>query len=182
MEKCTCKDLIDNNQGICPFCHKVVQEEEPKQEIEELKLEYANQDNRATAYPIYVTVQELICVGIIADGYSVIGDGETKIEYRINNDSEPDVCETKEQAIELLKEQFENDPVSLDEAIKNIEEFNVGYLWIPVEFFLTIKGAEEYIKTNAHNHGKLRTYVNYFERRNFEMRRLLKYLGFKTKD
>ena len=81
--------------------------------IEELKKEYASQDNRCTAYPIYVTVQELICVGIIADGYSVIGDGVTKIEYRINADGDPDTCETKEQAIELLKERFEDDPASL---------------------------------------------------------------------
>lgn len=101
-------------------------EERGDMNIEELKKEYATQDNRATAYPIYVTVQELVCVGVIADGYSVNGDGETKTEYRINNDGDPDICETKEQAIETLKEQFENDPVSLDEAIQNIEEFNVG--------------------------------------------------------
>jgi hypothetical protein len=146
--------------------------------IEELKREYASQDNRATAWPIYVVVQELVCVGVIADGYSVIGDGETKTEYRINNDSEPDVCDTREQAIDLLKEEFEG--AELEEAIEKIEEFNVGYIWMPVEFFLTIKGAEEYIKSNSHNHGKLRTYVKHFERRNFEMRELLKDIGFKT--
>ena len=150
--------------------------------IEELKKEYASQDNRCTAYPIYITVQELICVGIMADGYSVSGDGENKIEYRINGDGDPDVCDTKEEAIRLLTEQFEDDPVSLGEAIENIEELNVGYLWVDVEFFLTIKGAEEYMKANAHNHGKLRTYVKHFERRNFEMRELLTELGFKTKD
>lgn len=146
--------------------------------IEELKKEYATQDNRATAYPIYVTVQELVCIGVMADDYSISGDGENKIEYRINGDGEPDVCETKEQAIDLLKEEFQG--IELDEAIKNIEELNVGYLWIDVEFFLTIKGAEEYIKANAHNHGKLRTYVKHFERRNFEMRNLLEELGFKV--
>lgn len=148
--------------------------------IEELKIEYASQDNRATAYPIYVTVQELICIGIIADGYSVIGDGETKTEYRINNDGEPDVCDTEEEAISLLRDEFEGK--ELQEAIEKIEKFNVGYLWIPVEFFLTIKGAEEYIKANAHNHEELRTYVDHFERRNFEMRGLLKELGFKGEE
>jgi hypothetical protein len=147
--------------------------------LEILKEEYATQDNRATAYPIYVTVQELVCIGVMADGYSPSGDGIARKEYRINNDSDPDVCETKEEAIELLKESFDGD--ELQEAIDNIEELNVGYLWVDVEVFLTIKGAEEYMKLNAHNHGEIRTYVKHFERRNFEMRELLNGLGFKIK-
>jgi hypothetical protein len=150
--------------------------------IEDLKKEYATQDNRATAYPIYVTVQELVCIGVMLDGYTISGDGENKTEYRINNDGDPDVVDTKQEAIDLLTEQFEDDPQGLAEALENIEELNVGYLWVDVEFFLTIKGAEEYMKCNAHNHGKLRTYVKHFERRNFEMRELLKEIGFKVED
>ena len=76
-------------------------------DIEELKKEYATQDARSTAYPIYVTVQELVCVGVFADGYSAscpYGDEEMKTEYRINNDGDPDVCDTKEEATNLLKE------------------------------------------------------------------------------
>ena len=49
-------------------------------DLDELKKEYVSQDNRSTAYPIYVTVQELFCVGVIADGYSArcpYGDDET---------------------------------------------------------------------------------------------------------
>jgi len=38
------------------------------------------------------------------------------------------------------------------------------------------------MKANAHNHGKLRTYVHWFERRNFEMRELLEEIGFKVKE
>jgi hypothetical protein len=150
--------------------------------IEELKNEYATQDNRATAFPIYVSVQELFCVGVMADGYSVNGDGETRTEYLINSDGDSDACETKEQAIRLLTEQYEDDPEGLKEAIGKIEKLNVGYLWIDIEFFLTIKGAEEYMKCNAHNYGELRTYVKHFERRNFEMRGLLEEIGFKVKD
>ncbi len=153
--------------------------------LEELKKEYATQDNRGTAYPIYVTVQELKCVGVIADGYSVncpYGDGVTKIEYGINYDSEPDWYDTLEEAKESLKEQFEGNEKELEKAIEDIQELNIGYAWIPVEFFLTIKGAEEYMKANKHNHGKLRTYVHWFERRNFEMRGLLEEIGFKVKE
>lgn len=150
-------------------------------DIELLKKEYAEQDNRGTAYPIYVQVQELVCIGVMADGYSVccpFGDGVTKEEYR-----HPDYEETHEKEQELLDQMLEdNGEDYANEEMGNIEVINVGYIWHPVEFFLTIKGAEEYMKANKHNHGKLRTYVSCFERRNYEMRDLLKELGFKTKD
>lgn len=137
--------------------------------LEELKKEYANQDNRATAFPIYVQVQELVFVGILEDGYSVhcpYGDGEERLEHDCENCEEP--C-------------FDNE--SPDEEPENCDNDKLcGYIWHPVEFFLTIKGAEEYMKANAHNHGKLRTYVHRFERRNFEMNSLLKELGFKVVD
>jgi len=148
--------------------------------LEELKKEYATQDNRATAYPIYVTVQELRCVGVMADGYSVscpYGDGVTKIEYK--HPVVEDAYENIQEITEAIEDHYYPDEQKSYNEINNIEEINVGYIWHPVEFFLTIKGAEEYMKANAHNHGKLRTYVHWFERRNFEMRELLKELGFK---
>lgn len=155
--------------------------------LEELKKEYATQDNRATAYPFYVTVQELIYIGIMADGYSAncpYGDGITKTEYQINHDSDPDSFDTLEEAKESLREQYPDpeDEARFREKVDEIQELNVGYIYHPVEFFLTIKGAEAYMKANAHNHGKLRTYIDYFERRNFEMRGLLEEIGFKVKD
>jgi hypothetical protein len=146
--------------------------------LEELKKEYENQDNRCTAFPIYVMVQEKICIGVMADGYSVncpYGDGDNEIKYR-HNDLEGEF----DSIDELKKEHYEYTGDNCDPD--DIEELNLGYIWHPVEFFLTIKGAEEYIKANQHNHGKLRTYVAYFERRNFEMRGLLKDLGFKVKN
>jgi len=145
--------------------------------IEKLKQEYATQDNRATAYPIYVSVQELHCIGVMADGYSPncpYGDGETKKRY-IHYDLEGDY-DSVHEIREALSEDFEGN--ELEEKMGNEEEINLGYIWTPVEFFLTIKGAEEYMKANKHNHGKLRTYVHHFERRNFEMRELLEVMGF----
>uniref|UniRef100_A0A6M3JLW9 Uncharacterized protein n=1 Tax=viral metagenome TaxID=1070528 RepID=A0A6M3JLW9_9ZZZZ len=151
--------------------------------IRELKNEYRNQDNRATAYPIYVTVQELVCVGVMADGYSVCcpyGDGETRIEYRHPEFEE--TYENKRELIEFIENNYYPDENKSSCEIEKIEELNIGYIWHPVEFFLTIKGAEEYIEANSHNHGKLRTYVHHFERRNFEMRNLLEALEFKIND
>ena len=150
--------------------------------IKELKKEYAEQDNRMTAYPIYVRVQELVCIGVMANGYDVYGDGEAKTEYLINYNGDHDSYDTKEDAIDALKEQYEDDKKGFEQAVEDIEELNMGYIWHTVEFFLTIKGAEAYMKANKHNHGKLRTYVDHFERRNFEMRELLSELRFKTND
>jgi len=153
--------------------------------LQETKKEYEEQDNRGTAYPIYVTVQELVFVGVIANGYSVncpFGDGVTKTEYK--HDSYEGTFENKQELLDLCWEDCEDERVDKDNYIyhfeKEIEEINCGYIWHPVEFFLTVKGAEEYMKANAHNHGKLRTYVHWFESRNYEMRELLKEIGFKV--
>ncbi|MBW1812099.1 MAG: hypothetical protein JRJ39_00125 [Deltaproteobacteria bacterium] len=148
--------------------------------LAELKKEYAAQDNRATAYPIYVQVQELVCIGVMQEGYSVLcpfGDGETKKEYR-----HPDLegaYDDKAELVRNFKEYFDTKEM-ITKQLDEIEELTVGYIWHPVEFFLTIKGAEKYMRANKHNHGKLRTYVSHFERRNFEMRGLLKEIGFKV--
>ena len=128
--------------------------------LEELKKEYETQDNRCTAYPIYVTVQELTWIGVMANGFSPRGDdSEVHMEHSCEH------CDTGCKDADKEPEHCEKD-------------VSVGYMWLDVEFFLTIKGAEEYMKANAHNHGKLRTYVKHFERRNFEMRELLRELGF----
>jgi hypothetical protein len=148
--------------------------------IQELKKEYANQDNRSTAYPIYVTVQELHCVGVMKEGYNVncpYGDGEEITEY-YHRDIEGRFEDREE--LETAICDYYGDEEDGKKHFGEIEELTCGYIWIPVEFFLTIKGAEEYMKANVHNHGKLRTYVDHFERRNFEMREFLGKLGFKN--
>ena len=149
--------------------------------LEELKKEYQTQDNACTAYPIYIQVQELVCIGVIADGYSVncpFGDGETRTEYR--HDQHDETFDNRSDLIKQLKE--DNELEDWGEEIAHIECFEVGYIWHTVEIFLTTKGAEEYMRADKHNHGKLRTYVNHFNRRNFEMRGILKDIGFKVED
>ena len=150
-------------------------------EIDDLIKEYVEQDNRSTAYPIYVSVQELHCVGVIADGYSAncpYGDDVTIVKYRLT-DGDCDAPEFNSE--EKLKKYYKEETDYGEVKDSEIQEYQLGYIWHPVEFFLTIKGAEEYMRANAHNHGKLRTYVHHFERRNFEMRELLEKIGFKVK-
>ena len=147
-----------------------------EEKLAALRKEYAEQDNRCTAYPIFVSVQELHCVGPMKEGYGAscpYGDDQTKTVYRFE-DFEGEY-QTKEEIIKFLKEDGRE-----DEAHK-IEEFQLGYIWHSIQFFLTIKGAEAYIKANKHNHGELRTYVHYIALRNYEMRELLENIDFKTK-
>jgi len=148
--------------------------------IEELKKEYAGQDNRGTSFPLYVVVQELFCIGVMADGYSVncpYGDGKTVTRFRPEDgDSEsPDGDSEEEVRKEMKSQGWENWKTA------ELMEYQLGYIWIDREIFLTVKGAEEYMKANKHNHGELRTYIKWFEHRNFEMRGLLEELGFEMK-
>ena len=145
--------------------------------LDELRLEYKMQDNRATAYPIYVTVQELVYVGVMADDcgvYCPYGDGETAISYR-----HPDFEDLYENESDLIEEMhtYYEDKDKVASEMSNIESLDIGYIWVDREFFLTIKGAEEYIKANGHNLGKTRTYVHHFSYRNKEMNKLFDELG-----
>ena len=134
--------------------------------LDELKLEYAKQDNLATAWPIYFTVQVLEPVGVIAEGYSPIGDGETRYEHNCE-DCYSESCRRRSEDGEIDK-------------CPEDKDVQVGYLWIDREFFLTRNGAEEYRRANKHNLGETRIYCKHFDRRNFEMNTLLKELGFKV--
>lgn len=148
--------------------------------VDKLRKEYETQDNRGTAYPIHVSAQELVCIGVMADGYSACcpyGDGETKTKYKLDGFGDP--VENREDLIKDIKEYYDRDFHSTREAISEIEEIRLGYIWVDREVFLTIKGAEAYLKANAHNMGKTRTYVNWFHYRNVEMRELLAELKFK---
>ncbi len=133
-----------------------------------LRKEYATQDSCGTAYPFYVTVQEYQCVGVIEDDYSPNGcDAGIVMEH---------CCETCEHDPCYDEDDGGKEPEHCDQDLR------VGYAWIPVEFFLTVKGAREYMRLNSHNHGKLRPYIKWFEYRNHEMRNLLKDVGIKADD
>ncbi len=148
-------------------------------EIKKLKIEYKEQNNRCTAYPIFVTVQEKICIGVMDENCSVLcpyGDGINEYSYS-HEDLEEDYDDI-DDCFKALQNEIGSHEAESERL--NIKENNMGYIWKDVEWFLTVKGAKEYINLNRHNLGKTRTYVHHFSRRNFEMRELLKDIGFKT--
>jgi len=116
--------------------------------LEELKTEYAAQDNRATAYPIYVWVQDL--------------------QYICRSDMDEEI------------------PGHFDAIERETDDEGKAYLayykYIPIEFFLTMRGAERFIFENQHNLKKPRRWIGHFHSRNHEMRGLLKEIGFRTED
>lgn len=145
--------------------------------MEQILKNYKEQDRCGTADYIYIEVQERFCVGVIKDGHDVkcpYGDGETKKVYCAGDL----VYEDYEELLDDIRA----DGCGYDEnrmilQTLEVEELNFGYIWIPVQFFLTRQGAEEYIRANKHNHkGELRIYVNRFSDRNFEMNKVMDYL------
>ena len=149
--------------------------------LEEIKKNYEELDNHLTVYPIYIVVQRLVFIGVVADG-DYLNYGETKTQY-YHHSFENFSYNTLEEAENDIREYYEGhaDEEIQDELTK-IQELNCGYMWLDDEIFLTEKGADEYIRCNGHNLGKIRKYVKHFSTRNKEMRFILEYLGFKTKD
>lgn len=121
--------------------------------LQELIKEYETQDNRCTAYPIYVTVQSLRFVCVVDPLYA---PSESNGDFYIQEE-------------ESSEDEYSEKVLCL-------------YMYQDEEVFLTIKGAEEYLNANKHNLFRPRTYVKHFHRRNWEMRELLEEIGFKTKD
>lgn len=146
-----------------------------KRDITRIVKRYYEQDNMGTAYPIYIAVQELKFVGVIADEYEAWGcDAETNTEYRHHNFDGCKPSKNKQELIDDIKEYYElEDEKTINNAIDEIEEIRCGYVWQDIEFFLTDEGADEFIKSDGHNHGQLRKYVKHINRRNFEMREVL---------
>ena len=62
-----------------------------------------------------------------------------------------------------------------------IKRYNVGYIWYPVTFCFTLKGAHEYMRANKHNHGKLRTFIVHVYQRNYELTEVMEHLELKNK-
>jgi len=151
-----------------------------KANLKELREEYATQDNRWTAYPIYVTVQSLVFVCVSKEGYD--GGDKTIITYRHPDYYSDDLHESEEEVRKYLEEYEELDGEELEEAMEEVEAIHSVYKYEDVEVFLTIKGALEYIKKDGHNLHSPRTYVKHFSGRNSEMRALLAEMGFKVKD
>lgn len=147
--------------------------------LDELKKKYAEQDNRCTAFPIYVTAQELQFVAVADPDYGGMGETVYRYNHPLNDEGD---FESYDDVVNWLQEYHDFEGDELEEQKEKIKELYCIYQWTDIEVFLTIEGAEEYIAANKHNLGKTRTYVKHVSRRNFEMRALMAELGFRVND
>lgn len=144
--------------------------------MKELINEYVNQDNACTAYPIYVALQELQFVCIFDESYGTNSQGV--IKYHYTYEDQEGWSDSKEECVDQLIEYMKGcTQEEIDRAINNINEFACFYMWIDIEYFLTKKGAENYLKLDRHNLGRTRTYIKHFSNRNKEMRKVLDFCG-----
>jgi hypothetical protein len=111
--------------------------------IRELATEVATQDNRGTSFPCFTVQEKEEIVGVDCD-YN------PNVDYRYLE--EGDEVEPADEAESELWSEGEF-------GERDIEGLYVATRWQNVAFFLTQKGADEFIAQNHHNHGTLRVYV-----------------------
>lgn len=130
-----------------------------KKQIRELIEEINRQDNRATAFPYYFAVQELEWMPD-PEGYNW---GEEQREIVVIDDC----CYCKKTYRETVNEELDGLlPISdeaFDELWEKDKQTQTG-VWITKGVFLTEIAANRFIEANAHNYGKMRTYVKHFYR------------------
>ena len=142
-------------------------------------LELLNtQDNRATALPIWVAVQELKQVAVADQAYHEAGrrdyPGEETLWHYYHDDFRAEGF-TQEEVLKEVKEYFSEDYDDHYDEDSDVEEemVLVQYRYIDVQYFFTVKEAEDYIARDRHNLNKPRTYVHHFSYKNTEIRPLL---------
>lgn len=173
----TCKGSLALGTG-CGECSKCLEE---RTNIEALRQEYETQDNAHTGYPIYWLVQEQCCIGRIEDGCSACGSSDTETRKYWSRPDDEEQFESRAEAIDSFVDDYKN-AKELAVEISKIESYWLGYAWFPVTFCFTKEGAEDYMRREAHNHGRLRMCVEHVPRRNYELRGVMEHVGFKMND
>jgi len=131
---------------------------------QELKDRLLSNDNRATAKPYLLLLQEKRTY-IAHDEYDCGGVEDKFVEHYTGDYHTTD---TKKEMINFF---IDNGYELTSKILKNIKAYREGYYWETENVFLTDKGYEDHKKVNGHNLRKHRTYgIHAF--RNKEIRSL----------
>jgi hypothetical protein len=199
--------LQTGEEGEVTWCVDRIEDADPEyrqvpEAITQLQQEYYDQDSAFPKTLFIVEVQEKRCVGVMEDGATSLNsyDSITAIKWSYEGDegegfddleecvrsylaTSSDIAKFSEAEIEkevrALVKQI-SWISSFDDTCK-IKSYNMGYIWYPVEFCFTLKAAQKYMKANAHNHGKLRTWIRPVAWRNWELIDAMEFLGLKNK-
>lgn len=108
------------------------------------------QNNRFTAHPIFMVQEERTIYGIGAEYDPQIvwlyEDGCVRVDEKLAS------------RLERMYHNL-NSKYFMDDCPRGYRRVGYTTQWINVQPFFTERGAEEYIRVNGHNHGKLRIYV-----------------------
>lgn len=147
--------------------------EDAIQHLKEFMQEYVSQDNRATAFPYVVHVQDLVqyVSPIGMNNNEDVPYSKPLYEFKKFKDGEYYTLEEIDDVILGLREEnAEDDAYEYEES-----EYQYSYKYVAVETFFTVKAANEWITANIHNLNKPRTFIQ-AGHRNFEMKDLFKSL------
>jgi hypothetical protein len=137
---------------------------------QELKERIVNNDNRSTAMPYLLLLEEKEKY-VASDEYD---SGNVEDMFVENYTGDYQVEKTKEELIEYFEMNgyFEDeDDSKKQEIINSITPFRQGYNWRTRNVFLTDMGYQDHLDVNAHNLSEHRTYgIHAF--RNKEIRSL----------
>ena len=121
---------------------------------QELKKRIESNDNRCTAMPYLLLLQEKQTY-IAHDDYAY--DYEEKWVEHYSGDCL--TADTREELILKLKENYCDEWDDLSKEVESkIESFKEGHYWKTENVFLTDKGYQDHLKENSHNLKEHRTY------------------------
>lgn len=121
-------------------------------EFDELKSRIQQNDNRCTALPYLLLLQEKRKY-IAHPEYA--HDAETIYVEHLTGDYHR---ESSEEAMKAWGRSYYGEDHEELELDKDYEKFQEGYYWHTVNVFLTDKGYEEHMELNRHNIGEHRTF------------------------
>ena len=156
-------------------------------DINKLREEYNNQDNRGTRWPIKVLVKSLEEVGILENYNDVQYD---KIEAVYSHPTyhpswSDDVVKVSDAITTKMDDEY--NCTTLDKMVayeidcEIIHKYRVwAYREVKASPFLTVKAAKEYIERDAKNLFEPKHHIDCISLENHEMIALMEELGLKT--
>jgi len=121
---------------------------------QELRERISTNDNRATAKPYLLLLQEKVKYAA-HDEFDSGGVEDVYVEFYSEDHLK---AATKKELVCRLTEYYDDDLDSLAKAIKSIMHMREGHYWETENVFLTDKGYEDHKKVNGHNLREHRTY------------------------
>lgn len=135
--------------------------------VQELKRRIENNDNRCTAKPYLLLLQEKRRF-VSKEGYNL----ETEVIYIETVSGDNLEFKTMEELTSFLNEDVEVKPIEGE----NYKILEMGHYWETTNVFLTDQGYQDHLQENGHNLGEHRTYgIHAF--RNNEIKSLMEVLS-----